>query len=201
LIADKPGMDNRSDIITRKKISLHAKILAVILFVSLGSYALMPVFRLPSLLYMLFPVWIWGRIAITDGSTYLVVSSILLLMACTVPLFLWGHTYPKKAHYARRLRIWFILFSILLGYAWLMPIVAHISAILPAKTDVPIPAGAMPIGYEIRDSVASREAKTPPVHSAEFVVFLVVLVLYTVECIWVHTLLTKAQNQEKWRNT
>jgi len=193
LDSSRRRMNNTSDIIIRKKISLHAKILAVILFVSLGSYAVMPVFQIP-FLYMLFPVWIWGRISIMDGPTYLVVSSILLLMTCVVPLFLWGHAYPKKLHYTMRLRIWFILFGVLLGYTWLMAAVAHILAISPVKTHTPMPPGALPMGYETRDLIASQAAKTPPVHSFEFVVFLVVMVLYTAECVWVHALLAKANN-------
>lgn len=186
-------MNNTSHTIIRKKISIHAKILASILFIGLGCYAAAPVFRLPSFLYMLFPVWIWGRIAIVNGPTHLVISSIFLLMACVVPVFLWGHAYPQKEHYALRLRIWFTLFGTLLGYTWLMSMVVHISVIFPPKINTPLPPGAMPIDYKTRDLLFSQQANTPPIHSAEFVVFLIAMLLFTVECLWVHYLLTKAK--------
>ena len=178
-MANRSTMNNTSDIIIRKKISIHAKILASILIVELGCYAVGPVFQLPSFLYMLFPVWIWGKITIMNGPTYIVISSILLLMVCVVPLFVWGHAYPRKEHYRLRLRIWFIFFSILLGYTWLISIGIHIMAIFPPKSNIPLPPGAFPISYEIRDQVLSQEANTPPVHSIHFIPFLIVMLLYT----------------------
>ena len=186
-------MNNTSGTIIRKKVSVHAKILAAILFVSLGCYAVKPVFQLPSFLYMLFPVWIWGRIAIVNGPTYLVVSSVILLMACAVPLFLWGHAYAQKEHYALRLRIWFTLFGALLGYTWLMSMVVHISAISALNTNTQLPPGAIPIDYKVRDLLYSRLANTPPVHSADFVVFFIAMLLFTAESLWIRHLLTKAK--------
>jgi hypothetical protein len=186
-------MNNISDTIIRKKISIHAKILASILLVELGFYAVSPVFQLPSFLYSLFPVWIWGKIAITNGPTYMVTASILLLIVCVLPLFIWGHAYPQKEHYGLRLRIWYILFSALLGYTWLMSMVIHITAISPPKTDVPLPPGVPPLDYEIRDLFLSQQANTPPVHSIEFVLFLIVMLLYTAESFWIHRLLTIAK--------
>jgi hypothetical protein len=186
-------MNNISDTTIRKKISIHAKILASVLLVELGFYAVSPVFQLPSFLYSLFPVWIWGKIAITNGPTYMVTASILLLIVCVLPLFIWGHAYPQKVHYGLRLRIWYILFSVLLGYTWLMSMVIHITAIFPPKTDVPLPPGVPPLDYEIRDLFLSQQANTPPVHSIEFVLFLIVMLLYTAESFWIHRLLTIAK--------
>jgi hypothetical protein len=186
-------MNNISDTSIRKKISIHAKILAAVLLIELGLYAVSPVFKLPTLLYSLFPDWIWGRIAITNGPTYMVVASILLLIACVLPLFIWGHAYPQKEHYGPRLRIWYIFFSALLGYTWLISMVIHITAISSPKTDVPLPHGAHPLGYEVRDLLLSQQANTPPVHSIEFVLFLFVMVLYTAESLWILRLLSRAK--------
>jgi hypothetical protein len=66
-------------------------------------------------------------------------------------------------------------------------------AIPEPKTAIPLPSGMMPIGYNTRDLIMSQQAKIPAVHSPEFVLFLIVMMLYTGECIWMHILLTKAQ--------
>jgi hypothetical protein len=186
-------MNEISETIVRKKISIHAKILASVLFLALGCYAVSPILKLPSFAYALFPVWIWGRVAIINGPTYLVISSVLLLMACVVPLFVWGHAYQKKEHYALRLRIWFVLFSVLLGYTLLMSTVIHIAAMFPPKHSPPPPPGAAPMGYRIRDLIFSREANTPTIYSMEFILFLIVMLLYSAEAVWVHCLLTRAK--------
>lgn len=67
-----------------------------------------------------------------------------------------------------------------------------ISAIFPSKTTMQAPPGVLPIAYKTRDLIVSQVANTPPVYSLEFVLFVVVMVLYTGECIWVHNLLTRA---------
>jgi hypothetical protein len=181
------------DTVIIKKISIHARILAVILLVGLGLYAASPVLQLPSFLYLLFPVWIWGKIAVTNGPTYVIVCSIILLMICVLPLYIWGHAYPGKEHYGVRLRIWFLLFSILLGYTWITSLIIHISAIPPLKSNMPLPPGATPMGYETRDLILSKKANVLPVYSSEFVLFLVMMLFYTAETVWIHCLLTRAQ--------
>jgi len=180
----------------RKRASLYAKSLACILFTGLAFYAISPLVKIPEFLYMLFPVWIWGKIAITNGATYLVVSSICLLMVCTVPLFIWGHGYPKKEHYAMRLKIWLILFQLLLAYTLMIAAVAHIAA-LPGLHKAPTPPpGVYPMPTEAFDEIISKQANTPPIRSGSFIVFVIVMAFYTTLCIKIQLLLKRVKRSE-----
>lgn len=162
----------------RKKISTYTSVLASILFVGLGFYAISPMLHLPDFFYMLFPVWIWGRIAITDGDTYQVIGSICLLMTFTILLFVWGYAYPKRKHYAKRLKIWIILFNSLLACSLMRAAIVHITAI-PGLREAPnLPDGMFPMPYTAVDDMLSRMANIPPIYSIASIVFIVVSCFY-----------------------
>lgn len=181
-------MNISSDII-RKRISLYTMLLAGILFIGLGCYAISPLLPPPEFLYRLFPVWIWGKIAITDGDTYLVVSSICLLMVCTIPLFIWGYAYPERTHYALRLEVWIILFYNLLFYSFVIAAATHISAISSVRARPSLPDGMLPMPFTAIDEMLSRTANTPPVYSWEFVTYLLTIGFYTAVSVKIHLLL------------
>ncbi len=186
--------------ILRKRISLYTMLLACILFVGLGCYAISPLVRPPELFYRLFPVWIWGKIAITDGDTYLVISSICLLMICTIPLFIWGYAYPGRKHFTLRLEIWIILFYNLLLYSLIVAAVTHISAISSVQRRPSLPDGMYPMPFTAIDEMLSRTANTPPVYSWEFVVYMLTMGFYAAISVKIHLLLSKVRtldNSEK----
>lgn len=184
----------------REKVSNYTMVLAGILFIGLVFYAIGPIIQLPEFFYMLFPVWIWSKIAVTNGDTYLVTGSICLLMILTIPLFIWGYAYPEKKHYAVRLRIWLVLFIILLAYSFVRAAIVHISAIPALRKTPTCPEGMYPIPTDTVDEIMSQTANIPPIYSVASIVFIVSLCFYAMISVKILSLLRnvkKADGLEK----
>lgn len=181
----------------RRKISTYSIVLASMLFVGLGFYTISPILKLPVFFYMLFPVWIWGKIAITDGDTYQVLGSICLLMTLAILLFIWGYAYPEKKHYAMRLKIWLILFNALLAYSLMAAAIVHITAI-PGLREAPTPPdGMLSLPYTAVDDMLSRMANIPPIYSVASIVFIVVQCFYTIISVKIFLLLRKVNKLDQ----
>lgn len=193
-----PSPMNTLSYTLRKRISRYTTILACILFTGLGVYAFGPVVQLPDLAYLLFPVWIWGQIAVVYGDTSIVVGSILLLMALIIPLFICGYKYPENKQHGRWIMLWLIVFIALLAYRFIVSVFVHISAIYTLHM-MPASPGKMyyPMPYTTIDEIRSKKAYIPPIYSMLSIVFAVVLCIYTSISVRILLLLREASKLEK----
>jgi hypothetical protein len=172
-------------------------ILSGVLFLGLGCYAITPLIKLPEIFLMLFPVYIWENIAIVDSTYAVIFSSLGLLTGLILLLFIWGYAYPKKEHYARRLKIWLILFNALLAYSLLEAAFIHIYAI-PAVRGVrpPTEPNVYPTPYSAIDKFFSQRAYTAPLYSWLFVAYIVMTTVYATISIKVLCLIRGVKNAE-----
>lgn len=190
---------NTSSYILRKKISLYSKLLAGVLFVGLGFYAVTPIIKPPLFFYALFPVCIWENVAVVKGGNDIDIASIGLLMVLTIPLFIWGYGYPEKKHYGKRMKIWLILFIALIAYSLIEAAYIHIAAFFASRELAARPAGEYPVppqSYTSFDALASVKAFTPPLFSWLFVVFMVAVCVYTTVSIRILYFIRRADKTE-----
>lgn len=174
-----------------KRIAIHTKALASLIFGGLLLTILAGIFQLPSWLGWIFPIFIWGRVAVTNGSYFAVFGSMTWLIVYPVLLFIWGHLFPEKPYYKTRLTILIVLFGGLLGYTLITTALIHLSPLL--SPGPPPPPGMMPLSYEASDQMISSIAQTPGVFTKEFVIFCMVLLAYSVETVYIYRLLSKAR--------
>lgn len=173
------------------RISIHTKALAIVIFLGLLFTILIGLLHLPTFLGWIFPIYIWSKVAVTDGSYFVVFASMTLLTVYPILLFAWGHLYPKRLHYALRLRILITLFAGLLGYTFITTALIHLS---PLFSPGPLPPpGIMPLNYEARDHMISAIAQTPSLFTKEFLFFCMVLLSYSIETFYIYRLLAKAR--------
>jgi hypothetical protein len=191
----QPFMNDITYTQLRKKISRRAVILAVILILSLTFTLLPALFNLPPFGAFIFSPIIWGKIGVVNGSYFEITISILFFILCIFPLLLWGATYQEKPQYTLRLRIWYTFFAVLLGYSWLMSLLIHAIAIFPVSRE-PMPSGMLPLPYEARDHIISSLRNEPSLLSWEFVLYLIPLIIYTAESLYMLWLLRKARKYQ-----
>jgi len=173
------------------RISIHTKALAIVIFLGLLFTILIGLLHFPTFLGWVFPIYIWSKVAVTDGPYFAVFGSVILLSVYPILLFVWGHLYPKRKHYANRLRILITLFAGLLGYTFITTALIHLS---PLFSHGPLPPpGIMPLDYEARDRMISAIAQTPGLFTKEFFFFCMVLLSYSVETFYIYRLLAKAR--------
>lgn len=172
------------------RISINIKALAIAIFTGILFNILIGVLHFPTILGWIFPLYLWNRIVINEGSYFAVLGSVSLLFVYPILLFIWGHLYPRKKHYAFRLRILITLFAGLLGYTIITTVLIHLSPLF--SPGPPPPPGIMPLNYEARDKMISSIAMTPGLFTKDFIFLCLVLLIYCAETFYIHLLLSKA---------
>jgi hypothetical protein len=172
-------------------ISIHTKALATVIFLGLVFTILIGLLHLPTFLGWIFPIYIWSKVAVTNGSYFAVFASITLLIVYPILLFVWGYLYPKRQHYSFRLIVLIVLFAGLLGYTFITTALIHLSPLF--SPGPPPPPGIMPLDYEARDHMISAIAQTPGLFTKEFLFFCMILFSYCIETFYIYRLLAKAR--------
>lgn len=190
----------------RKKISIHTQILAAVMFIGMlfhirhNFYPSRTVADVLSLYIFPEKIWEWS---------VLVPFGLVLYLICLIPLFIfifllfrWGSAYAENAGKARKVRNWLIGFALVLAYGWGEPALYCIQKVFPPKEVDPFPSGV------IRSAEPSLEAENVIFcylnsrdqiisQTTQNVLYLVVLLLYTIETGWIFSLLWKAEAFEK----
>lgn len=181
----------------RKKISRRAMILATIILVALVSTLLPLITPLPPYLSFLFPPFIWGRIGVMNGAIYAMATSVIVCIIIVFPLLLWGWGYQQKARYALHLRMWYGLFVLLLLYNWFLSVKIHVLNMIQylSETQKPSPYPLPP--FSLKDQFISQDNNEPPLLSWLFVIYIIPLIIYTAESIYMLRLLRRAKKYEE----
>ncbi|WP_044218906.1 hypothetical protein [Chitinophaga pinensis] len=199
-------MDQTTHASLRKKISIHTQILAAVLFIGLLPHIRHYLYPSRNVLDVLslyvFPekLWEWA-ILIPFGILFYAIFLIPIFVVIFL-LFRWGRGYATDAGKGRKVRNWLIVFTLVLAYGWGEPVLYCIQKVFPPKEVNPFPPGV------IRWAEPSLEAEEATLQlilnkgqiideTTQRVLYLVVLLLYTIETGWIFSLLWKAEAYEK----
>gem|GEM_PF-6216999 len=199
-------MDQTTHKTLRKKISIHTQILAAVMFVGLlfhvrhNLYPSRTVADVVSL--YIFPEKLWEWSVLVPFGLVLYLLFLIPLFIFVFLLFRWGSAYAENAGKARKVRNWLIGFALVLAYGWGEPALYCIQKVFPPKEVDPFPSGIMSpaepsleaenviVCYlNSRDQIISE--------TTQRVLYLVVLLLYTIETGWIFSLLWRAEAYEK----
>ncbi|TWV99836.1 hypothetical protein [Chitinophaga pinensis] len=190
----------------RKKISIHVQILTAVMFVGLlfhirhNFYPSRTVADVLSL--YIFPEKLWEWAILVPFGLLLYLIFLIPVFIAVFLLFLWGRGYAANAAKARKVRNWLIGFALVLAYGWGEPALYCIQKVFPPKETEPFSPGIVRAAepsleaenvifcyLNSRDQIVSE--------TTQRVLYIVALLLYTIETGWIFLLLWKAEVFEK----